>query len=359
MRVVHYYPRALVGDGGITNAVRKLSQGMVNAGADVVVAHDTGLAAPAPTAVQWVPVRHQGRTGMRVPVGLELALEDADVAVLHSAWTLHNVRAAAVARKLEVAYVPMPRGAYDPGIVSRRRLLKKLWWLAAERKLTRRALAIHVFFEEERAHLERLGYHGPLIVAPNGVEPPEGVTWDGGSGGYVLWMGRFDPDHKGLDLLLEGVKLIDEARRPQVRLHGPDWRGRKSEVAAMIAELGLEPWVVIGDPIHGETKWRTLAAAAGFVYPSRWEGFGNSVAEACSIGLPTLCTPYPLGQFLAARGGALVAEPTASELASGLQKLVDDDAAEIGRKGAKVVREEISWDAVARSWLDQAETLLA
>src|SRR5919108_677459 len=245
MRVMHYYPRALVGDGGITNAVRKLSQGMVNAGAQVVVAHDTGVAPPGRTEVEWFPVRHRGRTGLRVPIGLERALAGADVLVLHSAWTLHNARAAAVARKLGVAYVPMPRGAYDPSIVARRRLRKKLWWVALERKLLHRSLAVHLFFAEERAHLERLGYRGPVIVAPNGVEPPEGVSWDGGRGGYVLWVGRFDPDHKGLDLLL-----------------------------------------------------------------------------------------------------------------GGLERLLDDDAPEIGRRGAKVVREEISWDAVARSWIEQAAALL-
>src|SRR5919108_4391580 len=358
MRVMHYYPRALVGDGGITNAVRKLSQGMVNAGAQVVVAHDTGVAPPGRTEVEWFPVRHRGRTGLRVPIGLERALAGADVLVLHSAWTLHNARAAAVARKLGVAYVPMPRGAYDPSIVARRRLRKKLWWVALERKLLHRSLAVHLFFAEERAHLERLGYRGPVIVAPNGVEPPEGVSWDGGRGGYVLWMGRFDPDHKGLDLLLGGLALLPEGRRPQLRLHGPDWRGRKSDVVAMVSEMGLGRWVTIGEPIHGETKWRTLAGALGFVYPSRWEGFGNSVAEAVSIGLPTLSTPYPLGVYLAARGGALVTEATPAGLASGLERLLDDDAPEIGRRGAKVVREEISWDAVARSWIEQAAALL-
>src|SRR5918999_28803 len=217
MRVIHYYPRALVGDGGITNAVKKLSRGMINAGAQVVLAYDSGVDPPAHTDVSWVPVRHRGRAGMRVPVGLERALDGADLLILHSAWTLHNARAAAVARRL----------------------------------------AVHVFFEEERAHLSQLGYRGPTVVAPNGVEPPEGVSWDGGSGGYVMWMGRFDPEHKGLDVLIEGVGTMAEDERPQVRLHGPDWRGRKQDVSDMVARLGLGHWVSVREPIHGETKWDT------------------------------------------------------------------------------------------------------
>ena len=221
------------------------------------------------------------------------------------------------------------------------------------------SLAVHVFFDEERAHLRRLGYDGPVVVAPNGVEPPEGVTWDGGRGGYVLWLGRFDPQHKGLDVLLAAVAEIGTGERPHLRLHGPDWRGKKTSVTELVRDLGLRPWVEVRDAVYGADKWNTIAAAAGFVYPSRWEGFGNSVAEACAVGVPTLTTPYPLGRFLAARGGALVAEGTPRGLAGGLVKLLDEDIApEIGRTGAKVVREELSWDAVGKSWVDQVGALL-
>jgi glycosyltransferase involved in cell wall biosynthesis len=94
------------------------------------------------------------------------------------------------------------------------------------------------------------------------------------------------------------------------------------------------------------------------VYPSRWEGFGNSVAEAVSIGVPTLVTPYPLGRHLASLGGAIIAEPTADALADGLRSLTTPQAAEIGVAGARVIRAEMSWDTVVRSWLAQMEALL-
>ena len=35
----------------------------------------------------------------------------------------------------------------------------------------------------------------------------------------------------------------------------------------------------------------------------------------------------------------------------------DGAAAEVGREGARIMRAEMSWDAVARSWLAQAEAL--
>jgi len=359
MRIVRYYPRALTGDGGMTGAVRRWSESLVRAGASVVIAFEGGGDEGSTSGgIEWLPVRHTGRGWRKRPVQLEHALHGADLLVLHSAWAFHNISAAAAARSVSVPYLLEPRGAYDPHIVRRRKLLKRAWWIAWERELVARAHAMHIFFEEERPHVTALGYRGALVRAPNGIEPPNGVHWDGGSGGYVLWLGRFDPEHKGLDLLLRAVAHIPIAERPHVRLHGPDFRGGKDVVRRLIGTLGLDPWVMIGDAVHGQAKWALLSRASGFVYPSRWEGFGNSVAEAVSIGVPTLVTPYPLGRHLASRGGAIIAEPTADALAAGLQALSAQRAAEVAAAGARVMRAEMSWDAVARSWLAQTEALL-
>jgi glycosyltransferase involved in cell wall biosynthesis len=270
---------------------------------------------------------------------------------------MHNALAGRDARHAAVPYVLAPRGAYDPYIVKRHALMKKAWWFTAEHRLLQHARGVHVFFESQRADIEKLGYHGPLVVAPNGVDPP-GVTWDGGSGGYLLWLGRFDPEHKGLDLLLKAVKLIPRAERIPLRIQGPDWRDRKREVRRMVRDLELDDTVTVGEPLYGDLKWEALRRALGFVYPSRWEAFGNSPAEAISIGLPTLVTPYPLGRGLADRGGAILVEASTEAIAEGLRRLVVPDAARIGREGARILRDEFDWGTVARAWSTQLEALL-
>lgn len=362
MRVVHYYPRAFVGDGGMTRAVRKLAEASASAGASVAILYaegaETQREARASKLVDWIPIRHAGAGRLSGPLHPSRALRGADVLVLHSAWTAGNVRFGAAARRLGVPYVLAPRGAYDPRIVQRHAVAKRAWWRLFERDLVMGARAIHVFFASERAHLEALGYGGPLVVAPNGVEPPAGLRWDGASDGYVLWFGRFDPEHKGLDLLLRGLRTLAPAERPELRLLGPDWHGRKERVRRMVAEMGLGGDVVVGDPVHGATKWQTLAHASGFVYPSRWEGFGNSTAEAVSIGVPTLVTPYPLGVHLAERGGAILAQPSAEGLAEGLRRLRSQDACTIGARGAEIAAADLAWPSVGERWLEQVASVV-
>jgi glycosyltransferase involved in cell wall biosynthesis len=352
MRIVLYHPRAAIGDGGMSRAIRKLANAMAERGANVTLAFAAGSAPPSANGVRWEPIRHSGARGVTIPIELDKVLRGADLIVLHSAWVVHNVRVAAAARRASIPYVLSPRGAYDPSIFRRKQFLKRVWWLSLERELLAKARGVHVFFESERQNIESLGYRGPLLVARNGVESPPGVQWDGGTGGYLLWIGRFDPEHKGLDLLVDSMRLLRASERPPLSLHGPDWRGGKQRLIRRIKELGLEQWVSVGDAVYREEKWDLLRRARAFVYPSRWEAFGNSVAEAISIGVPSLVTPYPLGSYLATRGGAFIADASAAELAAGIATILSVDTATVGETGAAIVRRDFSWDSVARVWLD-------
>lgn len=358
MRIAQYHPRALVGDGGITNSVHRLSMALAQQGAEpLVICDDADVPTPS-NAVEWVRLQHVGIGALRAPLGLAKVLGRVDLLVCNSAWTGHNVVAARTARAQQVPYILAPRGAYDPRIRRRRKLLKDIWWAVAERDLVARCRAVHVFFEEERPHLAAIGYGGDLLIAPNGVAVPEGASWDGGSGGYLLYLGRFDPEHKGLDVLLRAVAATTPGAIPPLRLHGPDWRGGKDVVRDLIRQLGIGDRVTVGPAVYGTDKWDLLGAATGFVYPSRWEGFGNSTAEAAALGIPTLVTPYPLGRHLASSGAAILSELTEQGLVVGLQQLCNADAAAVGRRAARVVRDELSWDAVASAWLRQSTALV-
>jgi glycosyltransferase involved in cell wall biosynthesis len=359
LKIVQYYPRAVAGDGGMTGAVQRLSRSLQAAGADAVIAYDQADSkAPPVDGVTWRAVRHHGPKHQRLPDSKRLAeaLRGADLVVLNSGFTPHNVAAARVARRERVAYVVAPRGAYDPHIFLRRPPIKRLWWRYLEYPMVKRARAVHLFFADETPDLEGLGYHGPTVVAPNGVEPPPGLQWDGGSGGYLLWLGRFDPQHKGLDLLVRAMARVPVDVRPQLRLVGPDWRDGRERVTALVRELDLAEWVSIERPLYGDEKWAALRSATGFVYPSRWEGFGNSVAEAASLGVPLLVTPYPFGRLLHRRGGAVLAPATVEGLADGLQAVAG--AAALGATAREIVLDEMSWEHVGQSWLAQAEALL-
>lgn len=343
----------------MTRAVRRWADAVAALGPEVDIVFDGGEPPAARGAARWIPLPHRGRALVRFPIGLERVLRGADLLVVHSGWTAHGTWATRQARSLGIPYVLEPRGAYDPHIVQRHNPWRRLWWAAAERSLVRRAAAIHVFYESERSNLEAIGYPGPLVVAPNGVDAPAQPPWTGG-GGYLLFLGRFDPQHKGLDLLVRAVAGLPPADRPVVRLCGPDRRRGRAAVARLVDELALGQWITIEPAVYGEPKRALLVAADGFVYPSRWDACPNAVLEAVSLGVPTLCTPYPLGVDLAGRGGAMLAEADPSGLAAGLAAFGDRRrAAAVGAAGAAAVRADFAWAGVAQRWLSQVRAILA
>lgn len=326
-----------------------------------VVAYEADRSArPQPSAggVEYIPVSHRGRGGLRFPIGLGQVLAPGDVLVLHSAWTSHNLAASEVAQRLGIPYVLEPRGAYDPHIVARRRLAKSAWWALAEKRMVERSAAVHIFFDSEKAHLLELGYQGPTVTAPNGVDVPEGHRWDGGSGGYLMWLGRFDPDHKGLALLLQAMLGMPRSLRPELRLYGPDWRGKKDGVARMVASLGLGRHVRVERPLLGDEKYETMARARAFVYPSRWEAFGNSVAEAAAVGVPVLTTRYPLGSYLQSRSAAVAKDHDPESLAEGIGQVLQPAAAEMGARAREIATSEFRWDHVVQTWTEQVGALI-
>ena len=139
------------------------------------------------------------------------ALAGADLLVLHGAASPANILVGRAALADATPYIVTGHGAFDPQALSRRRRRKAVWNAVAERRHLNRALAVHLYFAEERTGLPALGVHVPVVTAPNGCTV-NGRRWSGGD--ELVWLGRFDVQTKGLDLLLEGMR-----RTPRPSVH--------------------------------------------------------------------------------------------------------------------------------------------
>jgi glycosyltransferase involved in cell wall biosynthesis len=332
---------------------------MAGTGADVLALVDRSTGArPAPDSVETMGLEAWLRGALRFPRGAAQALGDADIAVLHGGWFLGNVVFGRACLSQGVPFVITSHGAYSPEVFETRVVAKSIWAATLERPHLRRALAMHVFFPEQAGQIRRLGVDLPSIIAPNGIAVPKAARWDGGSGGYLLWLGRFHPVQKGLDLIVKAVAGMPTTQRPEVRLHGPDWRGQKDRLRDLVHELEVERWIRIGEPIYGDAKWELIRRAAGCVFPSRSDACPVAVLEAAAMGVPTIVAGYPLGDFLASRNAAVRVEHDPSSVADGMAHLTSSKGRGAGARAMIVARQSLSWHAVARSWMTQLRNLL-
>jgi len=253
-RIVHYYPRAASGDGGVTNAMWAWAEAQAEFGLNVAVLHmEEPTRRPIPDSISSIGMPHIVGPSKRTlrPKRLEDHLTSDDVLILHSGWLLHNLVAGRAAMKASVPYVVVPHGALFPKIRFRRRHLKGLWepW---ERALFRRAAAVHVFFDQEVNEARSFSPSTPVIIGPTGAQPSQ-RTWTGG-GGYIAWLGRFDIEHKGLDLLMETARRFDPEDGPRFILHGKPSRNSSDEVKELAESMGVGDLVAVNGPITGPEK---------------------------------------------------------------------------------------------------------
>jgi len=106
----------------------------------------------------------------------------------------------------------------------------------------------------------------------------------------VIAAGRY-VDQKGFDMLIEAWNLI--------RHKHPEWTlsiygaGDKTYYQGIIDKLQLQKFIFLYDAVTDLNS--EFLKASIFAFPSRFEGFGMTITEAMSCGLPTVAFSCPCG----------------------------------------------------------------
>lgn len=347
-RIVHYYPGAM-DNSGVTFALWSWARAQTASGSEVCVLH-----APAANSTKEISfvskesspglshhdVPHRGRHRLTLrPVALDRYLGRNDLLVLHEGWVPGNLVAAAAACRARVPYVVMPHGVYESAWTT---YLKPPRWLRhrLERRLLERAAAVHVFFESEIADVAALAPNASFITVPTGFHLPN-ERWTGG-GGYLGWLGRIDPFHKGLDALVGAIARLPADQRPMLRIRGYDYRNGIARLRDLIEKLDMAKWVRLDGVIAGAEKTRFLQQAEGYIHPSRWECHSIALLENLALGVPCIVSKaIHIAQTLERWSAAVLAQPSEAGLAAALPRLAADRA--VAPRGRALVSDAFNW----------------
>jgi glycosyltransferase involved in cell wall biosynthesis len=284
-------------------------------------------------------------------------LKYTDCVYLHEAWTQSNIVMAELCRRAGVPYILMPHGAYESSIVDGVRGPRALR-LSAERRIIKGAAAVHVFFESEAAVVQTVGPCRRFLVSPTGLASQPRWTWQGG-GDYLAWFGRYDPHHKGLDILVDAVSQLPPARRPFVALRGYDYRGGRARIEQMISGARLDPWIQVGDEIRGNEKAEFLSRAKAYVHPSRWESHSIALLEVLAAGIPALVSEsIHAAPLLRSRDAAVVVPSSSEGWTAALARLDEERLEGVGRNGRLLASSGLSWSALSPRYRTALEAVL-
>lgn len=269
-------------------------------------------------AIQWLTEHHA----------------DYDLFFIHSIWTVLNVRAALLLRRLKRPYVMIPHGSLDPFDLQKKSLAKRIlgpWFI---RPALASAATVLCSSPREADCLVTYGAKCKAVSVPWPV-PPVPATMDRAQARQklgladdafvVLSFGRVDYK-KGFPVLLPAMKkLVQEVPKARLLVVGPDSNGYLAEVHRMVEELGLQKSVTFIPTVVGEDKLRVLRAADCYALPSLNENFGNTVVEAIQQGLPCVISNNVYICDDIERGGAgFVCRYDAQEVFESLKKLAEN-----------------------------------
>ena len=203
--------------------------------------------------------------------------------------------------RMNVMTLKAAAGLGDPVIISERIDPRhhepgRIWrWL--RRRTYPDCTAQVVLTHSVRDWCRRLAPARPVHVIPNPARrpetgsSPEAPSWAVDDRRILLGMGRLHPQ-KGFDRLLPGFARLRESH--------PGWHlvllgegDERTGLETRIRELGLEDHVTL--PGWVADVENAFSRSELFVLPSRYEGFGNVVAEALACGVPVVTLDCPSG----------------------------------------------------------------
>lgn len=286
---------------------------------------------------------------------LPTPFDNPDLVVFHEVYRIQYIKIYKNLLKNKVPYIIVPHGSLTKAAQSRKKLKKIVGNILCFGKFVKKAVAVQCLSEKEK---EQTKLAKRKFVSTNGVDMPKKIkeSFNGGKT-EIVFIGRYDIQHKGLDFLIDSVKSLEEfikSHNVKISLYGPDNDYKYPAVQELIKEKGVQDLIEQNTAISGEEKENKLLSADIFIQTSRFEGMPMGIIEALSYGVPCLVTEgTTLGSIINEYGAGWVAKTNAQDIAKTIKTAVLDKESYItkSRSARKLAEENFAWDKVVKDEL--------
>jgi len=296
-------------------------------------------------------------------------VNDADIVHGHGFYVATNWLFGRAARHHRRTLVYHPHGMFEPWILNRSQIKKRIVHFLYEDANFKYASLWRALTGREADQIRAQGIVAPIIVSPNGINVSDYdlVTQirqaRKSTGGIrnLLFLGRLHPK-KGLPLLIEAWSQLPGSARSgwRVVIAGPDELGHRAQLQSLIKNYGLERDFEFIGPVSGTRKLEVLADSDAFVLPSHSEGFSIAILEALACRLPVLATDACNFPEVSTLGGGWCTASALGPLKVALGALMresTDGLSQRGECGRALVESRYSWARIAHEIASASEEL--
>jgi glycosyltransferase involved in cell wall biosynthesis len=294
---------------------------------------------------------------------LELSRDRPDLLIVNGCFHPSLFAVARTATKMGIPYVAACHTHYNPAFFQRRPYLKWPYWYLIEKQYLRGARAIQLVDLRHAGYLRELGVYNTYLAVPNTLSSTElspeiNLGHRASETINLVFRGRIDPYHKGLDLLLLAVARLKDTYAMRITIQGPDFG--KDKLVKLTQRLCISSIVSFVEPDYS-SPYAFLSKHDVFCLPSRFEGFPSAVLEAMLAKRVVLVTRSAgIAPHVKESGCGVLVEPTTDSIVNGLCELISRKAhwPEMGSKGQRYVMDTLSWEQIAGKALSDYESLI-
>ncbi|MGX7245838.1 glycosyltransferase [Enterococcus quebecensis] len=194
-------------------------------------------------------------------------------------------------------------------------------------------------------------YNDYTINIPNSVTVSKKKQCEDCTSNDIIFVSRYNVESKGIDYLIELVKLLPSDVR--VKFAGSGTKKQERLVKKMISKSGLSNRIILLGALNDEELSELYQQGRVFLSTSRWEGFGLSIVEAMTFGLPVVSfdTTGPREIIGNNEYGIVIKSFDIFNMAKEVERLLKDDAhyEELSRLAKKRSKDFIP-KKIAKQW---------
>lgn len=284
-----------------------------------------------------------------------------DLVVFHEAYRPKYLKIYKTLVKRNIPYVIVPHGELSKHFQRIKWLKKKAANLLVFGRFFRHARAIQCLSEAE---LKETGYKNAKRIGANAVDLSGTLKQSFSNTGIKLvYIGRLQMYHKGLDLMVKAVKNIQSFMREKgckLSIYGPDHKGRYAKLKRLIDGSGVGDIITLHPAVFGQEKENALLGSDIFIQTSRADTTPTGVLCALSYGLPCILTEgTSLAGFISEQNAGWACATDVKAISEAIVKAVEERALlpEKSQNAVAAIKKCYSWDSVAKEIFENYKSI--
>ena len=293
---------------------------------------------------------------------LEAPFNKPDLVIFESFNIYEHARIAKELRKGGIPYVIVPRATLTEGAQKVKHIKKTLANALFLKAYAKNALAIQYLTEQEYKDSGDK-WNEQHIIIPNGVAMRERREVSG-SIKRIVFIGRFNVNHKGIDLFIEACgrnKDLIKEKNVIIDMYGSRNAGEMEQVSTLIQQNNMESFIHPYNTVFEKEKEEILLNSDVFVMTSRFEGLPMGLLEAMAYCLPCFVTRGTnMADKVSSFNAGWSCETDVDSISVSLKELLLSDSETVKEKArqAYTLAQEYDWEKLARDAHEKYQWLI-